>query len=248
MAIRKLQITAVAAILLLLFFSSTSDAQVSDVTNYGAKADGISGIDRITSPCPEVWSSMVRGRLPGDKMIAIRTRTARLFLWLVHVTGVKCGPGHGIRLGSLGKYQGKELVSGFWVKNCTLTNTQNGVRVKTWPTSYPGSVSDLHFEDINMVNVGNPILIDRVYCPWNQCQSDIPSLVKISIMSFRNIRASSSTVLALKLACSSKVPCKDVVIGDTNLTYKGPEAAAASSQCSNAVPTFSVKQSPQVCA
>ncbi|OWM75435.1 exopolygalacturonase-like [Punica granatum] len=166
----------------------------------------------------------------------------------VHVTGVKCGPGHGISVGSLGKYQGEEPVSGLWVKNCTLINTQNGVRVKTWPASYPGSVSDLHFEDINMVNVGNPIVIDQVYCPWNQCQANIPSLVKISNVSFKNIRGSSSTATAVKLACSSKVPCQDVVVGDINLTYKGPEAPAASCQCSNVAPSFLGKQSPQVCA
>ncbi|OWM75436.1 hypothetical protein CDL15_Pgr021600 [Punica granatum] len=166
----------------------------------------------------------------------------------VHVTGVKCGPGHGISVGSLGKYKGEEPVSGFWVKNCTLINTENGVRVKTWPASYPGSVSDLHFENINMVKVRNPIVIDQVYCPWNQCQANIPSLVKINNVSFKNIRGSSSTAVAVKLACSSKVPCKDVVVADIHLTYEGPEAPAASSQCSNVVPSILGKQSPQVCA
>jgi len=87
----------------------------------------------------------------------------------VTVTGVTCGPGHGISVGSLGKYENEEPVVGLTVSNCTLINTQNGVRIKTWPASNAGSVSDMHFEDIVMVNVGYPIIIDQQYCPWNQC-------------------------------------------------------------------------------
>ncbi|OWM77542.1 exopolygalacturonase-like [Punica granatum] len=179
----------------------------------------------------------------GDDCISIGDGTKQL-----HITGVNCGPGHGISVGSLGKTRGEEPVQGVWVKNCTITGTQNGVRIKTWPASFPGSVSDMHFEDVTMVNVGNPIFIDQLYCPWNQCKADIPSLVKISNVSFRNIHGTSSTAVAVKLTCSSKVPCENVEVGDINLTYSGPEAPAAISECSNVTPTFSGTQVPSVCA
>uniref|UniRef100_A0A2N9HKK7 Exopolygalacturonase-like n=1 Tax=Fagus sylvatica TaxID=28930 RepID=A0A2N9HKK7_FAGSY len=92
----------------------------------------------------------------------------------ITVEKVTCGPGHGISIGSLGKYPGEEPVSGVKVIGCTLTNTMTGVRIKTWPDSHAGIATDMHFEDIIMNNVGNPIIIDQVYCPWNQCKAQVP--------------------------------------------------------------------------
>ncbi|XVF21090.1 hypothetical protein REPUB_Repub12eG0060800 [Reevesia pubescens] len=71
----------------------------------------------------------------------------------VKVQGVTCRPGHGISIGSLGKYENEEPVSRILVKDCTIINTMNGIRVKTWPNSHPGEASDMHFEGITMNNV-----------------------------------------------------------------------------------------------
>lgn len=87
----------------------------------------------------------------------------------IYVQRVTCGPGHGISLGSLGKYQNEGPVSGVYIENCTLIGTSNGVRLKTWPDSFPGSVTDMHTKDIQVQNVMNPIIVDQNYCPWNQC-------------------------------------------------------------------------------
>ena len=80
----------------------------------------------------------------------------------ITVQNVNCGPGHGISVGSLGKYDSEEPVAGFLVKNCTLNGTDNGVRIKTWPNT-PGAITitDMHFEDLTMNNVTNPIIIDH---------------------------------------------------------------------------------------
>lgn len=91
----------------------------------------------------------------------------------IGVTRVTCGPGHGISIGSLGKYPKEDPVSGVYVKNCTLSNTSNGVRIKSWPAKFGGSASNIHFDDIVMNNVTNPIIIDQVYCPWNQCNKKV---------------------------------------------------------------------------
>ncbi|XP_022933034.1 exopolygalacturonase-like [Cucurbita moschata] len=154
---------------------------------------------------------------------------------LIEVTNVTCRPGHGISIGSLGRYTNEEPVEGVTVKNCTLVNTTNGVRIKTWPASAAsGTATNMHFLDIIMANVSNPILIDQ-YCLWNQCNRQIPSKIKISTVSFKNIRGSSATPLAIKLICSRHLPCDDVKVSNIDLTYNGIKGPI-SSQCANVKP------------
>ncbi|RVW82285.1 Exopolygalacturonase [Vitis vinifera] len=145
------------------------------------------------------------------------------------------------------KYPNEEPVVGISVKNCTLTNTQNGVRVKTWPASHQGTASEMHFEDIVMNDVGNPIIIDQEYCPHNQCNLKSPSRIKISNVSFRNIRGTTSTQVAVKLICSQGEPCQDVELGDINLEYNGNEGPAMS-QCKNIKPNLLGAQLPRICS
>ncbi|XP_057953994.1 exopolygalacturonase-like [Malania oleifera] len=161
----------------------------------------------------------------------------------VTITGVTCGPGHGIAVGSLGKFKNEEDVVGITVRNCTLTGTMFGVRVKTWPSSPAGIASDMHFEDIIMNQVSTPVLIDQEYCPWNQCTGQIPSKVKVSNVSFKNIRGTSATQVAVKLACSKGVPCENVQVSDIHLAYSGKEGPATS-VISNVKPIISGQQFP----
>ncbi|KAJ8532022.1 hypothetical protein K7X08_011945 [Anisodus acutangulus] len=178
----------------------------------------------------------------GDDCISIGDELEQL-----HITRVTCGPGHGISVGSLGKTPGEKPVVGVYVKNCTFINTDNGVRVKTWPASHQGVVTDLHYEDIIVQNVTNPIVIDQVYCPYNQCNKDLPSQVKISKVSIKNVRGTSRTQDAVLLLCSKGVPCEGVEIGDIDIAYNGKEGPAKS-RCENVKPTFVGKQNPPVCA
>lgn len=73
-------------------------------------------------------------------------------------------------MGSLGKYLNEGDVSGLVVRDCTMTGTMNGIRIKTWPNS-PGSsaATNMTFENIVMKNVTNPIIIDQSYCPFTSC-------------------------------------------------------------------------------
>ncbi|XP_075658927.1 exopolygalacturonase-like [Castanea sativa] len=177
----------------------------------------------------------------GDDCISIGDGTQD-----VTVNQVTCGPGHGISIGSLGRYQNEEPVSGIRVTGATLSNTDNGVRIKTWPSSPSGVASDIHFEDVVMNNVANPIIIDQNYCPNNQCSNQSPSKVKISNVSFKKIRGTSSTKEAMNLLCSKSVPCQQVVLSDNDLAYKGG-GGSATSTCANVQPAILGKQNPPAC-
>ncbi|KAI7746183.1 hypothetical protein M8C21_016261, partial [Ambrosia artemisiifolia] len=147
----------------------------------------------------------------------------------ISVTRVHCGPGHGFSIGSLGKSHNKEIVSGIVIQNSTLHRTQNGLRIKTWAPSLPSLASDIMFDDITMVDVNNPIFIDQQYCPRPPCNAKAQSNVQIKNVTFRKVRGTSSSKVAVKLQCSKHVPCEGVKLVNINLVYRGPEGRVESS-------------------
>ncbi|EPS62269.1 hypothetical protein M569_12521, partial [Genlisea aurea] len=152
------------------------------------------------------------------------------------IRNVTCGPGHGISIGSLGKNPAEKDVNGIFVESSTFTGTENGVRVKTWPSA-PATirVTNLHFTDLIMNNVSNPIIIDQEYCPYNQCQLDKPSLIQISDVTIDNIRGTSFTESA------------GVQVSNINLSFTGKNGKLTST-CNNVKPTTKGPLNPPICA
>ncbi|CAN1328966.1 unnamed protein product [Linum perenne] len=142
----------------------------------------------------------------------------------VTVTNVTCGPGHGISIGSLGKYPEEKPVTGVFVKNCTLADTDN---------------------DIIMTDVNNPIIIDQTYCPGHTCGPNrIASKVKISDVFFKNIKGTSKNPEAMFMNCSQLFPCQNIQLTDIDLTYpKG----VAKSKCFNVKPVVTGVCNPPPC-
>ncbi|XP_073099650.1 exopolygalacturonase-like isoform X1 [Elaeis guineensis] len=177
----------------------------------------------------------------GDDCISIGHSNSEVLL-----SGISCGPGHGISIGSLGRYHNEGDVRGLVIKDSTLAGTSNGVRIKTWENS-PGTSKavNMTFENIVMNSVANPIIIDQMYCPYSSCASDAPSGVILSDIFFRNIRGTSTTPVAVTLRCSRGVPCKNVNLQDVNLKYVGQLPATAS--CMNVKASYSGTQIPPPC-
>lgn len=156
-------------------------------------------------------------------------------------------PGHGISIGSLGLRPDEHDVSGIVVKNCTLTNTTNGARIKSWHQSPRIQASNIVFEDLVMNEVRNPIFIDQHYGSKKKPGS---SLVKISDVHFKNIRGTTISTNAVALSCSDVVPCEGIELVDIDLSYTGGSTIQNfifSSACEHAIATFSGKQNPPPC-
>ncbi|KOM58501.1 hypothetical protein LR48_Vigan11g153500 [Vigna angularis] len=76
----------------------------------------------------------------GDDCIAIIGDSSD-----INATGIACGPGHGISIGSLGKNNGHDKVEQVYVYNCSFTNTKNGARIKTVESEGGVEVSGVTF-------------------------------------------------------------------------------------------------------
>ncbi|XLS52228.1 hypothetical protein HN51_012905 [Arachis hypogaea] len=177
----------------------------------------------------------------GDDCISIGDGSLNTYIY-----NMKCGPGHGINVGSLGKYTTEAPVDGLILKKATLTNTDNGLRIKTWPSA-PGTspISNLYYEDVTIINVRNPIIIDQEYCPLNQCNKQNPSKIRIKNVSFKNIRGTSLTREGINLICNSALPCQQVTLRDIDLKFN---EAPIVTVCRNVKPTVAGRALPFVAA
>uniref|UniRef100_A0A7N1A597 Polygalacturonase n=1 Tax=Kalanchoe fedtschenkoi TaxID=63787 RepID=A0A7N1A597_KALFE len=164
---------------------------------------------------------------------------------LVGIHRVVCGPGHGISIGSLGRGSPNEVVTRIRVKDSTFVNTDNGLRVKTWPDSHVGTVDTIVFENVGMENVSNPIIIDQEYCPTS-CNPEVPSKVQVKNVIMKNIYGTSSTKIAVNLKCSKSNPCQNVQLEDINLNYNKLDYKSVM-QCQNVEGRATGRQNPRSC-
>uniref|UniRef100_A0A0E0ABT6 Exopolygalacturonase n=1 Tax=Oryza glumipatula TaxID=40148 RepID=A0A0E0ABT6_9ORYZ len=155
----------------------------------------------------------------GDDCISIGPGTDG-----VNITGVTCGPGHGISIGSLGRYKDERDVRDVSVTRCVLRKTTNGLRIKSYEDSVsPVTVSKVSYDGVVMDHVDNPIIIDQKYCPNSICTSKGDSKVSVRDVTFRNITGSSNTPAVVQLLCSGKLPCSGVAMQDVRVLYGGSD-------------------------
>ncbi|XP_038889205.1 probable polygalacturonase At1g80170 [Benincasa hispida] len=165
----------------------------------------------------------------GDDCISIGDGSYR-----INISSIACGPGHGISIGSLGKHGGHETVEFVNVKDVIFTGTTNGARIKTWQGG-SGYARNINFEGIISRGSSNPIIIDQFYCDHEKCKNQT-SAVKISNVVYSKISGTSRSKIAVNLACSESVPCRNIFMKDIELgSIHEDEQQITSSYCGNVV-------------
>ncbi|WVY99634.1 hypothetical protein V8G54_025704 [Vigna mungo] len=171
------------------------------------------GIDISGSKDIKVLNSFIA---TGDDCIAISAGSSK-----IRITGITCGPGHGISIGSLGTRGETDIVEDVHVENCTLTETLTGVRIKTWQGG-AGFARRISFEKIKFVRANNPIIIDQFYCPHrSDCQNKTAS-IKVSDITYKGIVGTSLTDKAINLSCDENVGCSNIVLDHVYITSAIP--------------------------
>ncbi|PIN07881.1 Polygalacturonase [Handroanthus impetiginosus] len=146
----------------------------------------------------------------GDDCISIQTGCSGIY-----VHNVNCGPGHGISIGGLGKDGTRACVSNVTVRDSTIQNTLNGVRIKTWQGG-SGSVQGVMFSNIQVSEVENPIVIDQYYCDGSHHCPNKTSAVAISGVSYQSIKG-TYTSNPVRFACSDSTPCSGITLSTIDL-------------------------------
>ncbi|XWS56273.1 hypothetical protein CRYUN_Cryun09bG0071700 [Craigia yunnanensis] len=157
----------------------------------------------------------------GDDCISIVSGSQK-----VQVQDIICGPGHGISIGSLGKGLSRDYVSGVIVNGVKISGTSNGLRIKTWQGG-SGSANDIRFQNVEMNNVTNPIIIDQNYCDQDEPCKERSSAVQVQNVVYQNITGTSASDVAIDFDCSKSHPCKGITLQNVNLKGEGDEAATA---------------------
>ncbi|THU58579.1 hypothetical protein C4D60_Mb03t15860 [Musa balbisiana] len=200
-------------------FTSCSHVRASRLkVTAPAESPNTDGIHISGSIATLVEDSTIR---TGDDCISIVGNSSD-----VRVINIICGPGHGISIGSLGKSNSYSQVHDVKVENSLISNTENGVRIKTWQGG-SGYARKILFRGIRMSNVSNPIIIDQYYCDSSrQCQNQT-SAVKVHQISFIEIKGTSTTKDAIKFSCSESSPCEKIYLQDINMSLESGGNASA---------------------
>lgn len=216
---------------LIRFFMSTnlvvSGLRILNSPQFHMKFDGCEGvlIDKLSISSPKlspntdgihientkavgIYNSMISN---GDDCISIGPGCAN-----VAIEGVTCGPSHGISIGSLGVHNSQACVSNITVRNAVIKESDNGLRIKTWQGG-TGSVTGIAFDNIQMDNVMNCIIIDQYYCLSKACLNET-SAVHVNDISYRNIKGTYDVRRTpIHFACSDTVACTNIRLSEVEL-------------------------------
>ncbi|KAB2061325.1 hypothetical protein ERO13_A10G074900v2 [Gossypium hirsutum] len=164
----------------------------------------------------------------GDDCISIGDKT-----YDIKINDIKCGPGHGVSIGSLGRDGEAVQVNNIKVKRVSFHGTTNGVRIKTWQTGR-GLVQNVTFTNINFTAVENPIIIDQYYCDKLDSCKPTDTGVHINDVRYSKLIGTSQTEVAINLNCSNNVPCTGITLDNVRLVSATHQFNQLVSSCNHA--------------
>ncbi|RDX69332.1 putative polygalacturonase, partial [Mucuna pruriens] len=143
----------------------------------------------------------------GDDCIAIIGDSS-----YINISGIACGPGHGISIGSLGRGNAHNTVEEVYVHNCSFTKTSNGARIKTW-SGGSGYAKRITFEDITLIEVRNPIIIDQSY--RGRLSTGVVEVSEVTCRRFQGTSADSNAII---LNCDPSIGCSNIVLDHVDIS------------------------------
>ncbi|KAJ3210091.1 hypothetical protein HDU82_008792 [Entophlyctis luteolus] len=138
-----------------------------------------------------------------------------------------CSGGHGISIGSVAS---GSVVDSITVSGCTVTNSANGVRIKTDYGATSGSVSNIIYEDITLSNIsGYGIVVRQDYKDGSTVGTAV-SKMPIKTVTFTNIHGTvDSGAYSVFVLCATG-ECTGFDWTEINITPK-------KTSCTGATPT-----------
>ncbi|GFY96981.1 pectin lyase-like superfamily protein [Actinidia rufa] len=108
-----------------LAFTNCAQVEVSEAKVLApGSSPNTDGIHISSSTLVEIRDTAIG---TGDDCISIVGNSSDIL-----ISNITCGPGHGISIGSLGKSNSSAVVHDVIVDGAVLSNTANGLRIKTW--------------------------------------------------------------------------------------------------------------------
>ncbi|GJR17110.1 probable polygalacturonase [Tanacetum coccineum] len=219
------------------FGPTTASAYVYDVTSFGAIGDGMKD---DTKAFLQAWNSLCNDKspyptlhIPPGKTFLISPvafngpcKYSSVYIMSLTINGPTSLTGQGwicgeTSIGSLGENGGNDTVEKVRVESCNITGTQNGLRIKTVPGG-TGYARRILFQDIQLVDVKNPIIIEQHYCNNFEdatCPAppNLPA-VEVSDVTYTNIYGSSASKQAITFNCSGKYNCTGINTYNVGIT------------------------------
>ncbi|GBG58994.1 hypothetical protein CBR_g24342 [Chara braunii] len=136
----------------------------------------------------------------------------------VRISNIRCVGGHGTSIGGLGEGGTIAYIHDVQISDITYEGSANGARIKAWPNGQ-GSVDNVVFRNLKMINVHMPLVIDAFYhCNGRRCKQGSRG-VEITNIVFDGVRGTGSALDGRmgRLACSRAEPCRSIQLRNVNL-------------------------------
>mmetsp|Transcript_25935 Transcript_25935/g.49010 ORF Transcript_25935/g.49010 Transcript_25935/m.49010 type:complete len:711 (+) Transcript_25935:346-2478(+) len=150
----------------------------------------------------------------GDDNCAVKEGTRNVLVERCHFLN-----GHGSSIGSIGEAGSYGEVQNITMRNIVFNQTLNAARIKTWQGGL-GIVRDITYENLTLVDVVCPLLIEQFYCASSQHPSrchNSSSAVRVSHVTFRNIRGTQTSSVVGQFLCSDAQPCENIHLADIHV-------------------------------